>query len=98
MKKAKEYARIIIEDNYSEKSTKNTILELCNEIGELIKQRKIKRPQAAAAVVSEICDKWNSICRKVNKSFGNELLREGGFKEFLKKRIGEEAPELLGFI
>ena len=102
MKKAKEYAKEII-DTYIEKDKDEAlkkaayaVKDLFNEADELNKVRKISNYGPMLAVLKEQHLKWVSICRRVNKEV--ILLNERAFLEVIEERMTMIYPNLMAII
>lgn len=99
MKKAKEYAKEIIE-TYIEKDTNAALKKaaeankcLFGEYEEIVKIRKISQYPAMLSLLKEQHLKWVSICRHVNKEV--ELLNEKGFLNVIEDKMTMIYPNLL---
>ena len=83
--KAKEYAKKIIDDNYSKESIDQMVKDLVGEMKILIKNRNCQRFSAYSAVFSEMDQKYRAICKIVNNDLSDRykddaLLNVNGFQ------------------
>jgi len=91
MKKAKEYAEMILVGNQDE-SIKKTADEMIREISELSRTRNVSSNSALKAIVVEQNKKWKAVCKIVNKD--EMILSETGFMMLLE-RVIPETKELM---
>lgn len=95
--KAKVHAKFLLvaldkkDEEEFNKSVDSVINRFISEYCELLKSRNIRTHEAAYAVLQEINDKWNAVCRQVNKE--RMILKENGIKALLEK-WAEDKPEL----
>jgi hypothetical protein len=90
--KAKEYAKEIVEANYSDDAIFNMIKCLVGEIRHLNEQRNCQSMSAINSVFKEIDQKYRVVCKLVSVNGHN--LNVDGFKSFQKKLYSEE-PDVL---
>lgn len=87
MKKAKEYASLIINSDFSQESINQVFNEMVSEITEVAKIRNIQSNNGVRAILLEQQQKWTAICRIVNAK--QNVLNESGWLELLNKVIPE---------
>lgn len=102
MKKAKEYAKEIIE-TYVDKNegealvlAAQTVKELFKESEELQKARRVTNYAPMLAILKEQHLKWTSICRHVNKEV--LLLNERAFLDVIEKKMTMVYPNLMQIV
>ncbi len=80
MKKAKDYAEILVKYKHDEELFKTeiskVIIELMKEIYDLVKTRNAIRTPAIKSIVNELNKKWIAICRRVELKNQDELFLE----------------------
>ena len=77
--KAKEYAVIVVDGEYSPESVSKVVNGLLGEITSIAKARNISKVSSMEAVIKEIRQKWYAICNRA------EGLNMDGFDKFLVK-------------
>jgi hypothetical protein len=99
MKKAKEYAKEIIE-TYIEKNQQDALVLGANIVKELFKEseeigvtRKVANAAPMIAILKEQHLKWVSICRHVNKEI--LLLNERAFLDVIEEKTTIIYPNLM---
>jgi len=102
MKKAKEYAKEIIE-TYVEKNQHEALVlgaqvvkELFKESEEITKARKVTNYAPMLAILKEQHLKWTSICRHVNKEV--LLLNDRAFLDVIEERMTMIYPNLMKLV
>ena len=102
MKKAKEYAKGIIE-TYVDKNegealvlAAQTVKELFKESEELQKARRVTNYAPMLAILKEQHLKWTSICRHVNKEV--LLLNERAFLDVIEEKMTMVYPNLMQIV
>lgn len=102
MKKAKEYAKEIIE-TYIEKNESQAkykaaeiVKDLFAECKEIENKRKITKYAALLAILKEQHLKWVAICRNVNKEIN--LLNERAFLDVIEQKMTMIYPNLMQIV
>ncbi len=102
MKKAKEYAKEIIE-TYVDKNEREALIkaaqslkDLFTESTEIQTQRKITNSASMLAVLKEQHLKWVAICRNVNKEIN--LLNERAFLDVIEEKMTMIYPNLMQIV
>lgn len=63
------------------------LCELSNEAKEMIAKRNIKTDDGTVAVLHEMNEKFNAVCRLFEKEFGLTPLRKDGFMNYWRNKI-----------
>lgn len=76
------YDTLIMEEQKTAKlaQPKKLLLEMSDEVTAVCKQRKAVKDEAVIAVLKEINQKWNAICRMYEKKYGVSPLNYDAFR------------------
>ncbi len=93
--KAKEYYAKY-RDRIASKDDKESLQGVCDmlfELGleaqELIAKRKVRSDCGAVAVLRELNDKYNAVCRMFERDYGAPIIKQDGFMTYWRKQIPE---------
>lgn len=75
-------------------TTKKLLLEMSDEVTAVCKQRKAVKDEAVIAVLKEINQKWNAICRMYEKKYGVSPLNYDAFRYYWMTAMPELAGKL----
>ena len=75
-------------------TTKKLLLEMSDEVTVVCKQRKAVKDEAVIAVLKEINQKWNAICRMYEKKYGVSPLNYDAFRCYWMTAMPELAGKL----
>lgn len=75
-------------------TTKKLLLEMSDEVTAVCKQRKAVKDEAVIAVLKEINQKWNAICRMYEKKYGVSPLNYDVFRCYWMTAMPELAGKL----
>ena len=75
-------------------TTKKLLLEMSDEVTAVCKQRKAVKDEAVIAVLKEINQKWNAICRMYEKKYGVSPLNYDAFRCYRMTAMPELAGKL----
>lgn len=93
--KAKEYYakykdRIAsVDDKESLQGVCDMLYELCMESKEMIAKRKVRTDCGGVAVLRELNDKYNAVCRMFERDYGAPVIKKDGFMDYWRKQIPE---------
>lgn len=65
------------------------IFEFCLESKELIEKRKVRSDCGGVAVLRELNDKYNAVCRMFERDYGTPIIKRDGFMVYCRKQIPE---------
>lgn len=70
------------------------VYDLSMEAKEMIRSRHVKTNSGAVAVILELNQKYNAVCRLFQKNYGTSPLLQNGFLTYWAKQI----PELTRYV
>lgn len=91
--KAKEYYakykdRIVSEDDkVSLQGVSDMLFSMCMESKELVAKRKVRSDCGAVAVLREMNDKYNAVCRMFEAEYGASPIKKDGFMYYWRRQI-----------
>ena len=85
--KASDYFEKYKERITTQDGVSDLFIEMSKEVGEIAKERKALTDSASRAIVQEINQKWNALCRMFEKEYGRPVLKRNGFLDFWKSKI-----------
>lgn len=91
--KAKEYYakykdRIVSEDDkVSLQGVSDMLFAMCMESKELVAKRKVRSDCGAVAVLREMNDKYNAVCRMFEAEYGASPIKKDGFMAYWRRQI-----------
>lgn len=75
-------------------TTKKLLLEMSDEVTAVCKQQKAVKDEAVIAVLKELNQKWNAICRMYEKKYGVSPLNYDAFRCYWMTAMPELAGKL----
>lgn len=75
------------DDKESLQGVCDMVYEFCMESKALVAKRKVKTDCGCVAVLRELNDKYNAVCRMFEQEYGGPIIRENGFMDYWRKQI-----------
>lgn len=64
-------------------------LKFSDEVREIAKKRHVMLDKSFLAIINEQNQKWNALCRLLEREYQVSVLKKDGFKEFWLKKLSE---------
>ncbi len=77
------------DDKESLQGVCDLMAELAAETKELIAKRKVATDCGGTAVLRELNDKYNAVCRMFERDYGAPIIKKDGFMTYWRKQIPE---------
>lgn len=85
--KAVDYFKKFKNEVLTDDGLKKLLLEMSEEVTTIAYNRKAVCDDAIEAIISEMNQRWNALCRLFEKEYKQPILKRNGFLEFWKTRL-----------